>query len=286
MFQASIVIGSDCCPGKDVGLPRADSSWRPAAFFFSSGLLLCSTAWSMAILTCIKYHVSRLFPHDWRELWWQPLTPLKIRLSLRRLCHGSAHPIRLFLRLLGPVPWRFRLPRHQLKPFELKNNPKVLLLRQDGIFQLRCIPLFQMRDTPLCSVYRIYEYMCAGYHSQVQYETEYFFFHPGPAQWSLDRIPDPKDDDVQRYAFVACVVEALVAAFNWRLSLGLQRDRSRLSLAELAANPPPQNFAPAWAIAVPSLPEPLNLEHTPDRRKTPFTARNIFGANNGHMYTI
>lgn len=132
-------------------------------------------------------------PNRWRCLWWQPVTPLQLRLTLRRLFHGSAHPLRLFFGLVQPFPWYLRVPPNQLRPLDLKAHPKAVLERQDGIFQLRCIVLFQMRDTPLCSIYRIYEYMCAGLHSQVQYETEYFYCHRDSARWSPDKIPDPKD---------------------------------------------------------------------------------------------
>lgn len=227
-----------------------------------------------------------IFQIGWQDLWWHPITPLELRLSLRRLLYGSSHPVRIFLRLLQPFPWHFRLPKNQQTPTELQNDLDAVLLRQDGIFQLRCIPLFEMRDTPLRSIYRIYEYMCANCHDQVQYETEYFYFHRDPARWSLENISDPKDDNAQRYAFVACIVEAMVAAFNWRLSLGLQRDRSRRSFAEMDADPPGRIHAPDWAIAVPPLPEPLIISGTTDRRMTPFEARNIIGANNGHMYSI
>ncbi|KAL8880052.1 MAG: hypothetical protein Q9192_008102 [Flavoplaca navasiana] len=113
-----------------------------------------------------------------------------------------------------------------------------------------------MRDTPLRSVYRIYEYMCTHRHSQVQYETEYFFFHSESAKWSFDTLPDPKDDDEQHYAFVASIVEALVAAFNWRLSMGIRRDRSNWSFDQVEDNPPLKIIAPRWAISVPPLREP------------------------------
>lgn len=238
------------------------------------------------MFTGLRNLVNRLSVFGWAAIWWQPLTPLSLRLSLRRLFYGSSHPLRIFFRLLQPFPWHFELPRNQLMPLELKRNPKVLLERQDGIFQLRCIPLFQMRDTPLRSVYRIYEYMCTGRHAQVQYETEYFFFHSDTAKWSLEKLPDPEDEDEQRYTFVACIVEALVAAFNWRLSMGLQRDRSRLSFDQIEHNPPPKLVAPRWAATVPPLREPLNIDDTVDRCITPFVARNIYGANNAHMYSI
>lgn len=238
------------------------------------------------MFTGLRNLVKRLSVFGWTAIWWQPLTPLSLRLSLRRLFYGSSHPLRIFFRLLQPFPWHFELPRNQLVPLELKRNPKILVECQDGIFQLRCIPLFQMRDTPLRSVYRIYEYMCTGRHAQVQYETEYFFFHSDTAKWSLETLPDPEDEDEQRYTFVACIVEALVAAFNWRLSMGLQRDRSRLSFDQIEHNPPPKLVAPRWATTVPPLREPLNIDDTVDRCMTPFVARNIYGANNAHMYSI
>lgn len=227
-----------------------------------------------------------LFFRGLSHLWQQPITSLDLRLSLRRLLRGSTHPILIFLGLLQPFPWYMQVPKSQLTPLELKNHPTAVLQRQDGIFQLRCIPLFRLRDTPLRSVYRLYEYMCAGFHTQVQYETEYFYFHPDSARWSVEEIPDPEDSHQQRYAFVASIVEALVAAFNWRLCLGLQRDRSRLSFGEMELHPPRRIRSPEWAVAVPPLPEPLIIADNVDRHKTPFEARNIMGVNNGHMYSI
>ena len=149
--------------------------------------------------------------------------------------------------------------------------------------QLRCISLFMIRDTPTRSVYRIYDFMCSGLHEQVQYETEYFFFHP---DWTLHDIADPLDENEERYAFIASIIEALAVAFDWRLSLGLQRDRSRLSFAEMDANPPPVILVPSWTQSVEPLLVPLIIEETDDHRKTPFVARNILGANNGHMYSV
>lgn len=241
------------------------------------------------MLAWLKQRFRLLFPYGWRKLWWQPITPLKLRYSLRRLArgvYGPSHPFRIFLSLLNPYPWYLQVPRPQMTPRDLRRNPRSVMVRQDGIFQLRCIPLFQMRDTPERSVYRLYEYICAGLYEQVQYETEYFYFHTDPQRWSLDRIPDPKDANEERYAFVASIIEALAASFNWRLSLGLQRDRSRLSFSEIDARPPSPICAPQWAIAVPRLREPLVIADNVDHRKTPFEARNIIGANNGHMYSI
>ena len=238
------------------------------------------------MLRRLQFTFLSLLSHGFSNLWQQPITSLDLRLSLRRLLRGSAHPILIFLGLLQPFPWYMQVPRDQLTPLELKHHPTAVLQRQDGIFQLRCIPLFRLRDTPLRSIYRLYEYMCAGFYTQVQYETEYFYFHDDSERWSLETIPDPKDKDQQRYAFVASIVEALVVAFNWRLCLGLQRDRSRVSFAEMDLYPPRRIRSPEWAVAVPPLPELLIIADNVDRRKTPFEARNIVGVNNGHMYSI
>ena len=218
--------------------------------------------------------------------WWQPLTPLQLRLSLRRLLHGSCHPYRLFAWLVQPIPWHFAVAKDQMTPAELKQNPPKFIDRQDGIMQLRSMPLFIKRDTPLCSIYRIYEYICSNNYGQVQYETEYFYFHPDTARWSLDQIPDPKDKHEQRYAILGSIVEALAVAFNWRLSLGLQRDHSHRTFDEMEANPPITIEAPSWAIAVPPLQEPLVLAECKWHRKTPFEARNILGVSNGYMFSI
>ncbi|KAL8953127.1 MAG: hypothetical protein Q9222_001010 [Ikaeria aurantiellina] len=205
---------------------------------------------------------------------------------MERPYSSSAHPLALFLQLLQPFPWFFDVPKGQLKPLELRCRPDVVKERQDDIFQLRCIPLFQFRDTPIRSVYRLYEYMCAGFHTQVQYETEYFFFHHDPDRWTPDNMHDLEDEDEERYAFVASILEALIAAFNWRLSMGLQRDHSRLTFSDMDANPPKLFRAPGWAIAVPPLPAPLVLAEDVDQRKTPFIDRNIYGANNGHIMEL
>ena len=233
--------------------------------------------------TYLRDWLARTFPYGWRGSGWQPITPLELRLSLRRLYSGSSHPWWHFFELLQPLPWRLRLSRLQLVPNELIGHPEAVEPRQDGIMQLRCIPLFMMRDTPIQSVYRIYEFMCSGLHEQVQYETEYFYYHP---DWTLHDIADPLDKNKERYTFVASIIEALAVAFTWRLSLGLQRDRSHMSFAEMDANPPQTVAAPAWTQYVKPLHIPLIVEETDDHRKTPFVARNILGANNGHMYSI
>lgn len=220
--------------------------------------------------------------------WWTPITPLQLRVTLRRLWRGSHHPLRLFFWLIQPFPWRFRVPR-QLSPQELREFGNIRALRHDGILQLRCIPLFQRRDTALRSVYRIYEYLCSGEDFEVGYEVVYFFFHP--EKWRIEDIPDPQDDNQERYAILASLIEALVESFNWRYDLGLRRSRNR-------QDPRPANeVAPEWTRKVGKLPEPLSFEPQVldpweaqlklfQKGETPFTRRNIHYLGNGYFYNI
>jgi hypothetical protein len=58
-------------------------------------------------------------------------------------------------------------------------------------------------------------------------ETEYFWYQ-SRNRWALHLIADPEDPDPVRYAILACLVEELVCAFNWRLSLGMRRNGEHL----------------------------------------------------------
>lgn len=108
---------------------------------------------------------------------------------------------------------------------ELERDEQLQASLQPGIMQLRRIPLFRKRDTPLYSLYRLYEDLCSNDLVMMGYECEYFFFH-NEQSWRLSQILDPQDAGPIRYAILASMVEALVDAFNWRLQLGLRRDKS------------------------------------------------------------
>ncbi|KAL2827580.1 hypothetical protein BDW59DRAFT_144033 [Aspergillus cavernicola] len=82
-----------------------------------------------------------------------------------------------------------------------------------------------MRDTPLRSIYRLYELHLADRYALMGWETEYFFYR---LDWKLRDIPDPKDSDPLRYAILASIVEELHEAVNWKLSLGLRRNRKHI----------------------------------------------------------
>ena len=154
--------------------------------------------------------------------------------------------------------------------------------------QLRNIPLFCKRDTPLCALYRLYENLCARDLIMMGYECEYFFFHKEP-RWRLCQIADPKDDDPVRYAILASMLDALVVAFNWRLELGLRRS-GRTDLSEKRATNFTPEQAPIWVKDVAPLPHTLSLIKAADgsnlgKPNASFLQRNI-EAPMGYLYTV
>jgi hypothetical protein len=89
-------------------------------------------------------------------------TPLRLRLTLRRLFKISKHPYFDFLRLLWPLLWYFSYPLPLPSPQELNNNNELFFRRQDGIQIQRIIPLWRLRDTPQQSLYRLYKAFCTN----------------------------------------------------------------------------------------------------------------------------
>jgi hypothetical protein len=99
----------------------------------------------------------------------------------------------------------------------------------------------------------------------VGYETEYFFFQSRRA-WELHRIPDPRDRDPIRYAILACIVEALLEAFNMRLRIGMRRDHRHIpSTNEGYATYDPIVALPPWAKNVPPIDKQLLRDIMPRR---------------------
>jgi hypothetical protein len=192
-------------------------------------------------------------------------TPLQIRMTVRRArsCPG---PFKILLKLVWPIPWHFKL-----------------------VDQLQEIPLFKKRDTPTRSLYRMYENLSANLFPRLGLEVEYFYFHTEP-RWALEAIPDPKDEDPVRYAILASLVEALAGAFNWRLSLGLLRDGSKVFKSEEIVPYVPVKI-PEWAKKVAAVGEGLVLleegmtQHSELNFSEPFQRRNIT-TSMGYLYTL
>lgn len=95
-------------------------------------------------------------------------------------------------------------------------------------------------------------------------EVEYFWYQ-ARGSWAVHRIPDPRDGDPVRYAIRARIAEELELAFNWRLSLGMSRDKSKHIYRETLDDVLPPftpEVAPSWARQVPRIDMEL-IAHLP-----------------------
>ena len=150
-------------------------------------------------------------------------TPLNLRGSITRLRHSHKRPYLALLQLFIPFPsWSFPLPK-PVPPHQIAENVDLYYCRHPNIRDLQCIRIWESRDTPLRSLYRLYEIFMTREYALLGLETEYFWHHSG-RKWGLGQLPDPRDPDPVRYALLACITEELVEAFNWRLGLGMRRN--------------------------------------------------------------
>ena len=169
--------------------------------------------------------------------------------------------------------------------------------RRFDLINLRVIPVWAARDTPLRSLYRMCECMLSGQYIPIGEEVEYSWRQKS---WALDTIPDPGDCDSVQYALPACLVEELVVAVNWRLSLCMRRD-GRILIRERDEDPYPPYVpvtGPAWTRDVAPI-KPQSLASLPsmfvrngcqlvleeDSVHEGFARRNIV-TNVGWLYTI
>lgn len=226
-------------------------------------------------------------------------SPLRLRASLTRLSHRHQNPF--LLRLLLPLPtWHFPVP--DLVPFTTMLNNIPLLesqLASADLANMCSIPVWRSRDTPLRSLYRIYEAMVAREYYAIAPEVEYFWYQTR-GSWADHRIPDPCDGDRVRYAIFASIAEELELAFNWRLSIETRRDKSkhvyRKTLDVLPLFRP--EAAPSWTEKVPRI-DPELIAHLPGDfldesgrlvleaggRNPVFGKRNII-TDTGHFYGL
>lgn len=119
------------------------------------------------------------------------------------------------------------------------------------------------------------------------YESSYFFYH-SESTWQLSQVPDPKDKDLVRYSLLASFVEAIVAAFNWKLEQGLRRDGSQVS--GVGDNDSVQvvlETPPSWTSKLKPVAERLDLRppNNTDGPDLAFQRRNI-EAPMGYLYSV
>lgn len=159
--------------------------------------------------------------------------------------------------LFSPSPLYHQPP--YLSPIDIKSNPSIVEARQTDYEKLRGVDLFRMRDTPLCSLYRLYELIVARDTIHLVEETTYFFYRYG-SRWSIRNIPDPKDPDPVRYAILAALVETMVEAFNWRIHMGIVRKGRRVETRPLPSGVlDTREVAPDWVAQVPPVAESFVL---------------------------
>ncbi|CAI6332982.1 unnamed protein product [Periconia digitata] len=138
-------------------------------------------------------------------------------------------------------------------------------------------------ETPLASLYRMYEYIVLGYNAGLRTEIEWFFNHPS---WAVAAIPDPKDSDPARYAILSVIPHFLTGAFNRLIERGLPRGSPAIICGdeaeeELKSKAVVLESAPAWVAHVPKLSEELIIPNSdggvPEKqiRSPQFLAMNI-----------
>lgn len=137
--------------------------------------------------------------------------------------------------------------------------------RSEYIANLRArkylVPEGILADTPLYALYRLYEFFVVDHVTGYRNQLEYFWKQ---RRWAVRDIPDPKDENPARYAFLACIPALLVRSFNERIKLGLARDTPAIispeEAEELRTRPESsKNYEelPEWTRNVPPLPETL-----------------------------
>ncbi|KAE8355113.1 hypothetical protein BDV28DRAFT_57883 [Aspergillus coremiiformis] len=184
-------------------------------------------------------------------------SPLCLRGSLIRLRHQHRYPFLALLCLFLPLPaWHFRLPE-PVPPQDILDNISLFEARQPpaDLINLRSIPIWRARDTPVRSLYRIYEAMAARQYTAISSEVEYFWKQVRQS-WAVHRIPDPGDHDPIRYALLASIAEELANAFNWRLEMGMRRDVTQNIYRDTFDDELPPftpEVAPCWTRGVPAI---------------------------------
>lgn len=137
--------------------------------------------------------------------------------------------------------------------------------------------------TPTASLYRMYEYLVTGFTFGLRTEIEFFFNQP---KWAVSALPDPKDQDPQRYAILAVLPYYLTVAFNRLIERGLPRGAPAIitgdeAEAELRSRPIVLEEEPSWVADVPKLEQTLVIpdcngeEPEEQARSARFLAMNI-----------
>lgn len=187
---------------------------------------------------------------------------------------SSPHRLDVAYLILWPFPWKLPLPS-PLSVEKLQHEPGIVQRRRE-MTSLRGTWLFCLRDTPIRTLYRLYESTVDYNANELMMDSQYWFHEQ--SQWRLADIPDPQDSDPVRYAIIAALAEDLVDSFNYKIGMGLRRGitfEQPWLIEGFKKDPnPPVECAPLWTSAVGPLSD--HLELSPHVVATPaFSRRNI-----------
>ena len=195
-----------------------------------------------------------------------------------RRVSSADKPLRIAFNLVWPLHRLHYTVPPSPTPLEILARPNIGLeyLYRDGHYhQLRSIWFFTIRDTPIRSLYRLCVSMSAQAHDEIMLESAYFWRH---SDWPLCDIPNPRDPYPVRNAMLASLVEEMVAAFNFKIELGLRRgveiyDSDHHALAREENKP--LEVCPSWTKQVPALDNLINFGCEGDQGTEAFVDRNI-----------
>ncbi|KGO68082.1 hypothetical protein PITC_053400 [Penicillium italicum] len=145
------------------------------------------------------------------------------------------------------------------KPEELLSRPNVY--RERLFKRVYRTPKDKLEDTPLFSLYRLYERLILNDNIGLRNEIEYFWY----AKWPVASIPDPQDPSESRYAVLSAIPPLLVESFNQRIELGLPRKAdpimSREEMEQYQREDKIFESTPEWTDQVARLEETLVIPH-------------------------
>lgn len=164
--------------------------------------------------------------------------------------------------------WRRRSPTDAYPVFP-PPTPEELLARpnqhRERLFRrVYRAPRGVKDDTPLFSLYRLYEHLILNDNVGLRNELEYFWY----AKWPVASIPDPQDPSKSRYAVLSAIPALLVESFNERINLGLPRKADSIVTSEELEQYQKEDkileTVPEWTKHVAPLEETLVIPHDND----------------------
>ncbi|KAJ3769596.1 hypothetical protein FB446DRAFT_747222 [Lentinula raphanica] len=218
--------------------------------------------------------------------------PFEVMYQTRPIIRRSLRPWHMLFRLFFPFPWRLPNPNPLPVSFLASiSSPHFFYERHDFLPTIRNLLLFRWRDTRTRALYRLYDAICLQDHVESVHEATYIWER---LDWQLEDWPDPADPDPERYTVLAGIMEGLVESFNWRLGLGICRDRHKALQKRLERrrdDPEPLEGSPSWPSQVPPSPHPIylnlngcSIEEMTTLASPLFKRRNIFGESGSLMF--